>query len=179
MVSLQAYLQTIPDVRRPQGVRYKLDAMLMFFILCILSGRSKYREMECYGKKHDAALRELLDLKHGTPSNVSIREIIQTLDWEAAQRAFNQWMLAVIQECSEHGSTDASSDATLLSRAVAFDGKSLRATLKDYDKKYQNFVCFLHGFLVESGLLLHMHEYQNGHQSEQSELQAILTNGAS
>ena len=172
MVSLETYLQTIPDVRRAQGKRYPLDGMLMFFILCILSGRSGYREMERYGKQHDAILRELLHLKHGTPSNVSIRTIIQTLDWEAAQAAFNQWMLAVIEERSKNEPADA--DSSPLSRVLAFDGKALRATLRDYGKTYQNFVCFLHGFLAESGILLHVHEYQNGHQSEQIELQTVL-----
>jgi hypothetical protein len=172
MVALQTYLQGIPDVRRTQGQRYKLEAMVMFFIICILSGRTKYREMERYGKRHEEMFRELLGLKHGTPSNVSIRAIIRTLNWKAAQEAFNTWMFAVMAERSQDEAND--DQASLLARVINFDGKSLRATLEDYDKEYQNFVCFLHGFLAQSGILVHVHEYQNGHQSEQKELQILL-----
>jgi hypothetical protein len=33
MASLQTYFQAIPDVRRKQGIRYPLDAMLIITVL--------------------------------------------------------------------------------------------------------------------------------------------------
>jgi hypothetical protein len=168
MASLQTYFQAIPDVRRKQGIRYPLDAMLVITVLAMMSGCFKYREIERFAKNNSTVLCELLGLKHGVPSNVSIRQVLRTLNWQSLQEQFNAWMV-------EHLQAQASTSVeTILARILAFDGKSLRATMEGYDSAHQNFVCFLHGFLAESGIIAVIQEYQNGHTSEQHVLQEVL-----
>lgn len=47
--------------------------------------------------------------------------------------------------------------------------------MQGYNDEHQNFVCFLHGFLAQSGIIAVIQEYQNGHTSEQHVLQEVLT----
>ncbi len=159
------YLRRIPDVRRKQGIRYNLDALLTIFILSIMSGRCKYREIERFAKQHEEFFTELLGLKHGVPSNVSIREVIRTLDWQALQTQCNAWALASLPETDNND---------ILARVLCFDGKALRATLSDYESAYQDFVCFLHGFVAATGIIVHAQEYQNGHKSELQVMQDVI-----
>lgn len=175
MPSLQAYFQNIPDVRRKRGIRYPLDAMLMITVLSMMSGGSKYREIERFAANNKDVLCELLGLKHGVPSNVSIRHVLRTVNWSSLQEQFNTWIMERLPSLADASSADASaSEETILHRILAFDGKSLRATLQGYSTEHQNFVCFLHGFLAESGIIAVIQEYQNGHGSEQKVLQEVL-----
>jgi DDE_Tnp_1-associated len=174
MTSLQTYFRAIPDIRRKQGIRYPLDAMLMITVLAMMSGRFKYREIERFAKNNKATLCELLGLNHGVPSNVSIREVLRTLNWKSLQEQFHAWILERLSVSSEAVSKAASAE-TILARIMAFDGKSIRATMENYADEQQNFVCFLHGFLAESGIIAVIQEYQNGHTSEQHVLQEVIS----
>lgn len=177
MTSLQTYFQAIPDSRRKQGLRYPLDAMLMMTVLAMMSGRFKYREIERFARNNKDMLCDLLGLKHGVPSNVSIRQVLRTLNWQSLQEQFNAWILDHLasEASANDSSAGAASEEALLGRILAFDGKSLRATIEGYDNEHQNFICFLHGFLAQSGIIAVIQEYQNGHKSEQHVLQEVIT----
>lgn len=164
-MSLLEHFALIPDFRRNQGKRYDLAAMLTLITLAMMSGRSKYREIERFGKRHAEYLTDILGLKHGVPSNVTIREILRRVDFGALQRQFNLW-------ASENLSPG--QGESLSERLVALDGKALRATVKDYSQSGQDFVCFLHAFAAERNLLLHAERYENGHQSELALLQEMV-----
>lgn len=129
MTSLQTYFQAIPDVRRKQGLRYPLDAMLMITVLAMMSGRFKYREIERFAINNKEILCELLGLKHGVPSNVSIREVLRTLNWTSLQTQFNAWIFERLPDPLSAPSHDSSSESasaeTILARILNFDGKSL------------------------------------------------------
>jgi DDE_Tnp_1-associated len=177
MTSLQTYFQKIPDARRKQGQRYALDAMLMITVLAMMSGRFKYREIERFAKNNKELLCALLGLKHGVPSNVSIRQVLRTLNWSSLQEQFNAWIAKRLPELpgSEENSSSVESNEAFFHRILSFDGKALRATVQEYSTEHQNFVCFLHGFLAQSGLIAVIQEYQNGHTSEEHILQNVLS----
>lgn len=164
-MSLLEHFALIPDFRRKQGKRYNLAAMLTVITLAMMSGRSKYREIERFGKRHAEYLSNLLGFKHGLPSNVTIREILRRVDYAALQEQFNLWAGSILTPCVQQ---------SIAKRLVALDGKALRATVKDYSGSGQNFVYFLHAFAAEAGLILHAERYENGHQSEQVLLQELV-----
>jgi hypothetical protein len=95
------------------------------------------------------------------------------------QTQFNAWIFECLPDPLSAPSHDSSSESvsaeTILARILNFDGKSLRATMQGYNDGHQNFVCFLHGFLAQSGIIAVIQEYQNGHTSEQHVLQEVLT----
>jgi DDE_Tnp_1-associated len=164
-MSLLDYLARVPDFRRKQGLRYHLDTVLTIQVLAMMSGCIHTRAIARFAKNHQKELATFLPLKHGVPSHVTFQEILSHLDVGALQEQFNAWAATLFtpQEYDE-----------ILKRVAATDGKALRATMSDYATPYQDFVCFVHVFAVQSGIILHAEQYQNGHTSEITALQEVL-----
>lgn len=164
-MNLLEYLSKVSDFRRKQGQRYPLDAVITIQVLAIMSGCISNRSIARFAKNHQEDLTEMLGLKHGVPSHVTFREVSLHIDIASVQEQFNAWAARLFT---------ADEFASLQQRIIAFDGKSLRATMNEYSSEHQDFVCFLHAFAVETGLILHAEQYHNGHQSEISVLQQVL-----
>ena len=49
---LQSFLSKIKDHRRPQGRRYRLEHILLFTILALLSGATSYRKVHAFIQAH-------------------------------------------------------------------------------------------------------------------------------
>ena len=62
-------LRSVPDPRIDRRKRHRLSDILAIAVLTYMSGGDGFRDMERYGRKHEARLREFLCLENGVPSH--------------------------------------------------------------------------------------------------------------
>lgn len=72
-------LKSVPDPRIDRRKRHRLPDILAIAVLTYMSGGDGFRDMERYGRKHEARLREFLELKNGVPSHDTFRRVLSTL----------------------------------------------------------------------------------------------------
>lgn len=171
--SLIELLAEVPDFRRPQGQRYPLPALLVIILLAILSGHYGYREIARFLRAHAPTLRAQLGLKRPQmPTHVTIRTVLQHVDFDALQTAFRTWAAAQLpsqeQEPQEQEQEQEPQPASAGPERlwIALDAKAIRSTLSDYTESYQDFVCLVSAFAQHKGLVLASARYQNKQGSE-------------
>ena len=158
---LISYLQRIPDVRSDLGKRYRLDDMLIMIILGMMSGRYGYRELGTFVKANRAELVDLLSLKrNAVPSFVTIRTLMNGLDFAALLECFHLWAAERLEI----------SPGDLFS----VDGKALASTVDDAHGARQRFQCFLSLYNQRYGVVQSLQCYQHGHDSEIPTLQQMI-----
>ena len=69
-------LKSVPDPRIDRQKRHRLSDILAIAVLTYMSGGDGFRDMERYGRKHVARLREFLELKNGVPSHDTFRRVL-------------------------------------------------------------------------------------------------------
>lgn len=62
-------LKSVPDPRIDRQKRHLLSDILAIAVLTYVSGGDGFRDMERYGRKHEARLGEFLCLRNGIPSH--------------------------------------------------------------------------------------------------------------
>lgn len=67
------YLGKIKDSQRKQGMRYALSENLIMVTMGVICDYTAYRELGSYMKSNEKYFIKTLKLKHGVPSNVSIK----------------------------------------------------------------------------------------------------------
>ena len=72
-------LKSVPDPRIDRQKRHRLSDVLAIAVLTYVSGGDGFRDMERYGRKHAARLREFLELKNGVPSHDTFRRVLSML----------------------------------------------------------------------------------------------------
>ena len=73
----------IPDPRRAEGKRYPLVVLLIIMMMSIACGLYRYREMARFAEANKKDLQRFLGLKiERMPSHVTLRSIIQSIDFE-------------------------------------------------------------------------------------------------
>jgi hypothetical protein len=72
-------LKSVPDPRIDRQKRHRLSDILAIAVLAYVSGGDGFRDMERYGRKHAARLREFLELKNGVPSHDTFRRVLSML----------------------------------------------------------------------------------------------------
>ena len=161
ILPLLSYLGEIPDPRRKQGKRYDLPKTLLMIILGTMGGSVGYRELHSYLSKNKAALCNLLAIKKVVvPSHVTIRDILQRIDYEAFRQAFEKWA--------------SSSAATLAGWQLCIDGKSLCSTVVNAQSSEQNFLSMVTVFCAEIDCILAVTRLENGKTSEQVSVVELL-----
>jgi hypothetical protein len=146
--SLAVYLKQVPDFRRDEGKRYPLPALLVMIIMAIMSGRYGYRPIARFMENNRKALVAQLGLdRSAMPSHVTVRTILEGIDFERLNKAFRRWML-------DHLDSKEQTD-------VALDGKAIRSTVSDYDRPYQDFVGLVSAFASRRGVVLDSGKYSN------------------
>jgi hypothetical protein len=165
-LTLVDHLQHVPDFRRKEGKRYPLPALLVLFIMAIMSGHYGYREIARFLKANrEALIKELGLRREAMPSHVTVRTVLQGLDFDHLNWAFQQW-------ASDHLHLEPSS-------WVALDAKAIRSTVSDYEGPYQDFVSLVSAFAQREGLVVATARYYNKHKSEivatQEVIEALVT----
>ena len=158
-MSLISHLKQIPDFRtRP---RYPLWVVLLLVIMATMSGCLGYRAIEDFVERHQLVLLELLELPHTRlPAYSTIRKVIVRTDFAYLSQAFNDWAATAF---SPH-----------TGEQLATDGKSIKATVQDYDQSYQDFVSVVSAFSVQQGVVVGLQSMQNQHQSEIVTVRTLL-----
>ena len=86
---LLGLLSNIPDPRRAEGKLYKLQHVLLFSILAVVTGGNSYRSIVTFIKVHRRRLNAAFGLHwRRAPAHTSIRYILQGLEPQAVEQIF-------------------------------------------------------------------------------------------
>lgn len=102
----------IPDPRRGNGIRHKLEEILLIAVLAILCDCRTYAEMEVFGECREEWLSSFLELPSGIPSHDTFGDVLAMLDPKALHDAFTQWVETLRELISNE--------------VIAIDGKTIR-----------------------------------------------------
>ncbi len=128
-------------------------------IMAMMSGHYGYRPTERFIRDNADPLRRLLDWpRHAMPSNVSLRAVLQALDFEALSAAFRAW----------------AAERLPAGEILAVDAKAVRSTVTGHDGPGQDFVALVSAYGVRSGLVVSATRYQNGQTSEVAAAQDLI-----
>ena len=87
-------LKSVPDPRIDRRKRHRLSDILAIAVLTYMSGGDGFRDMERYGRKHEARLREFPELEDGVPGHDTFRRVLSTLHPEAFGVCVRLWQRA-------------------------------------------------------------------------------------
>ncbi|NHC36430.1 ISAs1 family transposase [Scytonema millei VB511283] len=126
-----------------------------------MSGCNGYRPLADCVSRHQAVLLELLGLPNRRlPSLSTIRRIMVRVDFESLTEAFNAWMQETF--------------VPMPHEQIATDGKSIKASLSDYDSCYQDFVSVVSAFSVAQGVVIGLESMRNHQTSERKTVELLL-----
>ena len=112
-----SHSKDMPDHRQAGKVTYPLDEILLLCLLAVLAGAEAFTDIARFGEKKLELLRRFRPFEHGTPAHDHLGDIFATLDAQAFQRCFVDWVAALTKTPAE---------------VVAIDGKTSR---RSGDKK--------------------------------------------
>ena len=106
---LLALLSKVPDHRKGQGKRHKLEHILYLSILAGLMGATDYKQISIWIAKHvqKEQIKKLLGVEFiVTPKRSSISEILAKVDSEAVELLFREWIRTHVDTKGKHLSVD-------------------------------------------------------------------------
>ena len=132
----------INDPRRAQGKRYKLEHILLFSILALLSGAKSYRDVSRFMNKRYKQFNEALglDWKRGL-SKTQLRDIFCALSVDSVESAFREYSHGLSKMILPNEPNE-----------VGVDGKSLRGSF--CHEKSLPMLQLLAAFCSKSALIL-------------------------
>lgn len=152
-VSLLEKFRKLSDSRRSEGKRHSIEVVLMISLMSFVSGIYSYRGIASFAKRHKKELIKILKIpKDRVPSYPTIRRVFISIDPDELALAFRDWLIE--------------NDFLEESDWISIDGKSLRGTLTDYSKKYQNFVSIVSAFSHSKKFVLMSKSFENKKASE-------------
>lgn len=104
----------LKDSRIERTKKHELLDIIAIGILGTMAGAQSFEEMEDFGCHHEAWLKQYLPLTNGIPSHDTINRVFESLDPEAFQEAFLQWLQSI--------------KTFLPETVVPIDGKTLRGS---------------------------------------------------
>lgn len=159
-MTLLEMLSSASDKRSRHGQRHELSDVLMMCIMGIMSGYYGYRELGRFVKNHAQEFQKTFRLLHKVPTHVTIRSILQQVDFDSLNQAFNEWAKQFVPMCTKD--------------AKAIDGKAISSTISNYNTSYQNFVSLISIFAVERGIVLRTEKIENQKESEIPTVQELI-----
>lgn len=158
-MSLIKHLQTIRDFRtQPE---YPLWVVLLLVVMGTMSGCTGYRPLADFVVRHQTELLSVLDLpRQRLPSLSTLRRIMVRVNFASFTQAFNTW--------AQERFVPAPADH------LAMDGKSIKASVRDYDQAYQDFVSVVSAFSVAQGVVVSLEPMRNHQTSEIKTVEVLL-----
>ena len=147
-------IKSVPDHRHSRGIRYELWLILTIILLGSCTGYWGYKPLVEFTKNPRKTLIKLFNLPSDIrlTSDSTLRNIIQSLDFEILAVLFNVWSQ---QELSiDEG------------ELMAMDGKSLKSTSVGGSSSYQNFVSIVSVYSHHHGLVFRHQVMENKQKSE-------------
>jgi predicted transposase YbfD/YdcC len=149
---LLAALAAVPDPRSPRGIRHRLVTVLALAVCAVLAGARSYVAIAEWA--HDLPLgvrvRLGLTVRRATPSESTIRRILQKVDPQALDQVVSAWLVARAARTSPPTPELARILPQVPPRAIAVDGKSARGARQDDGRA----VHLLAAFDTGSGIVL-------------------------
>ncbi len=159
-MTLLEMLSLASDKRSRHGQRHELSDVLMMCIMGIMSGYYGYRELGRFVKNHAHEFQQTFRLLHKVPTHVTIRSILQQVDFDSFNQAFNLWAEQYVPLCKKD--------------SKAIDGKAIASTISNYNTSYQNFVSLVSIFSVQRGIVLRTERIENQKESEIPTVQELV-----
>lgn len=159
-MTLLELVSSVPDPRSRFGRRHLLSDVLLMCMMGVMSGYYGYRALGRFLDRHRADFQEIFCLLHPVPSYVTLRSILQQIDFESFNEQFNKWAGQYVDMCA--GNT------------IAIDGKAIGSTISEYDTAYQNFVSLISVFAVQRGVVLRTSKIENQKESEIPTVQQLI-----
>jgi hypothetical protein len=160
-INLLEALVQVPDFRALRGRRYPLRLILLLVIMGTLSDCLGYRALEDFARRHNKALVESLELPPMRfPSDSTFRRVMMEIDFTQLAKVFTNWV----------GNWMPTHEQDWL----GVDGKSIKATVSNYDKAYQDFVNVVSVFSSRQGVAIALEQFRNKESSEIAVVQALL-----
>ena len=118
-MSLLTILEDVPDIRRAQGQRYKLNYLLLCSILSILCGARSYRDIHRFMKIQLKKLNKLLGMNwKRAPAHSTLQATLSNVQKPALEWCFRQHSQVL-------NSQQSTNEKSIF---VAVDGKALRGS---------------------------------------------------
>lgn len=131
-------IKDIPDPRKGNAKKHKLEEILTIAILAILSDCSCFTEMELFGIEREEWLRTFLELPNGIPSHDTFGDVFAAIKPEQLHTGFLEWVETIRQRIS--------------GEIVAVDGKTIRGSRSVTENKQA--VHVVSAWAAENGLVL-------------------------
>ena len=127
--------------------------------MAMIAGHHGYRPTSRFFRDNAAPLRRHLGFaRHSLPSHVSVRAVLQALDFDALTAAFRAW----------------AAERLPAGEILAVDAKAVRSTVTGHDGPQQDFVALVSAYGVRSGIVVAATRYQNGQTSEVAAAQVLI-----
>lgn len=117
-------LGSVPDPRASRGVRHGVVTLLAVAVCAVLAGARSFTAIAEWTHDLPLGVRMRLGLGRATPSESTIRRMLQAVDGDALDRVVSAWMLA--RSVTATAATAAAQDPSPARRVIAIDGKSAR-----------------------------------------------------
>jgi hypothetical protein len=88
-----ALLSEIPDYRKGNAVKHKLEEIIAIGILAILCGADTFVGMMMFGQTHYEELKVYMELPKGIPSHDVFGDVFSRIDREAVTKCFEKWLV--------------------------------------------------------------------------------------
>jgi DDE_Tnp_1-associated len=159
--SLIALLSKIKDKRRASGKRHELIHILIIVIMGTMSGYEGYRGIEAFIERFELELIDLLQIARKEVASFStVRRVLISIDFNQLSWSFYKWIKprAKIKK----------------GEWLSCDGKGMKGTMTDYDRKYQNFVSLVSMYCHRAGIVLSAKAMNNKDKSEIEVLRELI-----
>jgi len=154
-------LTQVQDFRAARGQRYPLWLLLLLVIMGTMSGCLGYRALEDFAHRHHESLVVSLQLPPTRfPSDSTFRRVMMGIDFTDLAKVFNNWA----QDWMPTQELD----------WLGVDGKSIKATVSNYDKAYQDFINVVSVFNTRCGVAIALQQFHNKESSEIAVVQSLL-----
>lgn len=150
----------LADPRRAEGRRSSLGQIFSMVVVSNLCGYLGYRPVAKFCKANESVMVDALGLKHGVPSHVTFRDLLQRTDSKKLIEQFNAWSAFYVP--LEAGDW------------ISGDGKALGSTIENMHDSGQDFQAVVSMFCQQRGLVRVIGEYRNAKKSEVEVLRNLL-----
>lgn len=114
---LRTLLDTVPEHRRPRGLRHPIADVLFIILVGVVCGHEDAEAIEDFAQENETWFATRCGLRHGVPSQDTYLRVLAGLNSEAFEAAFRAWVTELWSLADE--------------RHIAIDGKTLR---RSFDK---------------------------------------------
>jgi len=133
-------LAAMPDPRRPQGVRYPLQTVVVIALMAMVCGCDDAEAMQSWGEANETWLEGLLDMPHGAPTQDVFLAVFGALNPDTFSAVFRAWAELLARRLQAIG------------KHVAVDGKTSRRSFDTASGK--SAVHTVSAWMSEAGLVL-------------------------